>query len=174
MDLNQKCGKNFHLKDFVECGETQQKYSIENIPKEKETLNAIVTICEKILDPVFEKFGPVQLTFGFCSTKLGRKILQKDSPNIAPKIDQHAGYEKNSRNNLICSRQGIAVDFKVSSVNSKQLVAWIIENLDFDRLYYYGVNRPIHISIGPNNAKYVCYKKSGSPPKRKDLSFFKD
>ena len=41
---------------------------------------------------------------------------------------------------------GAAVDFIVEDENMLEVVEWIKDNLVFDRLYFYGVDRPIHIS----------------------------
>jgi hypothetical protein len=34
----------------------------------------------------------------------------------------------------------------------REVAEWIIENLPFDRLYYYGPSRPIHVSFGPQRS----------------------
>ena len=34
---------------------------------------------------------------------------------------------------------------------------WIIANLPFDRLYFYGRDRPIHVSYGPEQSR-VAYR----------------
>ena len=35
----------------------------------------------------------------------------------------------------------------------REVADWIIANLPFDRLYFYGDDRPLHLSIGPQNAR---------------------
>ena len=35
----------------------------------------------------------------------------------------------------------------------REVADWIIENLPFDRLYFYGSDRPIHVSFGPSNQR---------------------
>lgn len=32
---------------------------------------------------------------------------------------------------------------------------WIVTNLPYDRLYYYGKDRSLHVSVGPDNSKMV-------------------
>jgi hypothetical protein len=34
----------------------------------------------------------------------------------------------------------------------REVADWIVENLLFDRLYYYGPTRPIHVSLGPQRS----------------------
>ena len=35
----------------------------------------------------------------------------------------------------------------------EEVARWIIANLPFDRLYYYGPSKPVHISYGPENTR---------------------
>ena len=39
-----------------------------------------------------------------------------------------------------------AVDFLVEDEDMLEVVEWVANNLAFDRMYFYGSNRPIHIS----------------------------
>ena len=47
----------------------------------------------------------------------------------------------------MCRRLGAAADFLVEDEDMREVVNWISENVVFDRLYFYGSNRPIHISF---------------------------
>ncbi|MFU8789527.1 MAG: hypothetical protein ACNA7G_10885 [Methylobacter sp.] len=98
-----------------------------------------------ILDPVIDYFGMIRLSYGFCSHDLGKLI----SKRVAAKLDQHAAHELNSKKNLIYPRLGAAVDFIVDDENMREVADWIAENTPFDRLYFYGEDRPIHVSYGP-------------------------
>ena len=45
----------------------------------------------------------------------------------------------------------------------EECAQWIVENTPFDRLYFYGDDRPVHISFGPNHDRQViCMKPSKS------------
>ena len=48
---------------------------------------------------------------------------------------------------MCASRLGAAVDFLVEDENMREVVDWISKNIRFDRLYFYGADRPIHISF---------------------------
>jgi len=91
----------------------------------------------------------IRLTYGFCSHQLGRLIKKR----VAPKLDQHAAHELNTRKNLICPRLGAAVDFIVEDEDMREVADWIAENTPFDRLYFYGEDRPIHVSYGPEQKR---------------------
>ena len=41
----------------------------------------------------------------------------------------------------------MAVDFFIKDISSLDVARWIVLNCQFDRLYYYGKNRPIHVSL---------------------------
>jgi len=137
--------------DFINCGETQSRAQLNNLPKDSRTIAAIENIATNILDPIVEQFGEIKLTYGLCSNDLLRQIKKRPSPGIAPQLDQHAGYEINSKNNRICKRDGLACDFYALNTDSLTVAKWVVTHLSFDRLYFYGKNRPIHISIAPEN-----------------------
>ena len=143
--LNNKCGKYLTYRDFIECGETQEKLAIPNAPIQKETINALYELSINILDPVIEKFGDIHLTYGLCTHELGKKIKQR----VAPKLDQHASNELNKKGQPICTRLGAAVDFIIPDMNMRVVANWIATRTPFDRLYFYGDDRPIHVSYGP-------------------------
>ena len=143
--LDDYCGQNLTYRQMIECGETQHNTGVENHPKQPDSYAALYDLATQILDPVIDYFGMINLTYGFCSHELGKHIKKR----VAPKLDQHSAHELNSKNNLICSRLGAAVDFIVVDENMREVADWIAENTLFDRLYFYGVDRPIHISYGP-------------------------
>lgn len=148
-DINENCGCYLSYKDLIACGETQAATGIYNHPVQPDSYNALYELAINVLDPVIDYYGMIRLTYGFCSHELGKHIKSR----VAPKLDQHAAHERNSKNNLICSRLGAAVDFIVDDENMREVADWIASNTDFDRLYYYGDDRPIHVSYGPEHKK---------------------
>ena len=140
--LDQSCGLNFKFRQLIECGETQARLQLSNIPLNPETYNALYDLCNLILDPVIDYFGPINLTYCFSSPALSAKI----GGRIAPKLDQHASHEFNRLGKPVCDRLGAAVDFIVSDENMLEVAKWIVSNTPFDRLYFYGVDRPLHVS----------------------------
>ena len=149
MNINDKCSKYFSYFDFIECSDSQKKVQVDNSPKEPKTYEAISYLATTIMDPIFEQFGQPQITYGLCSHNLQKHIKK----SVAPTLDQHAGSEKNSKGNLICSREGFAVDFKIEDVKTHHVARYIVEHLEFDRLYFYGSDRPLHVSAIADTAK---------------------
>ena len=47
----------------------------------------------------------------------------------------------------------MAVDFIVRGTSSLVIAKWIISNLIFDRLYFYGEDKPLHISTNNHQPK---------------------
>ena len=137
---------NFTAADLCCAGETWQRTRIRNVPEQAESWEALAGLCETILEPVTAYFGRPEITYGFASPGLLRLI----PAHIAPALDQHVSCELNRRGNLICSRLGAAADFRIATVPSTHLAIWIAEQLPFDRLYFYGTDRPIHVSVGPD------------------------
>lgn len=150
-DIDDPCGRFLKFRQLIECGETQSKTGLANLPIQSESYNALTELVEHILDPVIDYFGMIRLTYGFCSPGLAKKIPGR----IDPKLDQHAAHERNRLGDPICSRLGAAVDFIVEDENMLEVAQWVIANTPFDRLYFYGEDRPIHVSYGPNQDRAI-------------------
>jgi DNA phosphorothioation-associated putative methyltransferase len=149
--LDEACGANFTYRDFIECGQTQKRLDISNVPLNPKTYNALSKLALEVLDPVVDYFGSIKLTYGFSSSELAKKI----DANIAPKLDQHSGHECNKLGHPICERLGVACDFIVEDESMLEVARWLASNTNFDRLYFYGDDRPIHVSAGPENSKQI-------------------
>jgi hypothetical protein len=140
--LDDACGKHFIYRDFIECGDAWTNNPVDNVPRQPETYASLTRLATEVLDPVIERFGDIELTYGFSGAELLKHVKQ----GIAPKIDQHAAQELSSRGSTICTRGGAACDFFSTQLDSLRLAQWIVSNTNFDRLYYYGPRRPIHVS----------------------------
>jgi len=149
--LDEPCGAYHAYRDFIECGETQAKLGISNLPMLPETYNALSDLALHVVNPVMDYFGGIELTYGFCSRELSKHIKYR----VDPSRDQHASHEVNTRGNLICKRLGAACDFIVHDESMLEVAQWIVENTPFDRLYFYGDDKPLHVSYGPENNRAV-------------------
>jgi len=150
-ELDQLCGLNFTYRNFIQCGATQSSLGIANLPLNPETYNAYNGLARSVIDPLIEYFGGIRLTYGFCSATLASKITGR----IAPKLDQHAGHELNRLGKPICERLGAAVDFIVDDEDMAEVAQWIVDNTDFDRIYLYGRNKPLHVSYSQTPVRQV-------------------
>jgi hypothetical protein len=142
-NLDAPCGRYLTYRHLIECGETQQRTRLPNLPNNPDTYTALYELASNVLDPIIEYFGSIKLTYGFCSSDLSRAI----SGGIAPSLDQHAAHERNRKGRYVCQRLGAAADFIVDDENMREVVDWISKNVRFDRVYFYGTNRPIHVSF---------------------------
>lgn len=134
---------------------------IDNTPQQEESLAALRQLETSVLAPIEHQFGFVSISYGFTSFRL-KNYLQRHHPGqMAPSIDQHAASERNEKGNLICKRQGAACDFQVEGYENMmdEVAKFIITQLPFDRLYFYGKDRPIHVSVGPENSRFVQIMK---------------
>lgn len=163
LDLGDACSRHFAWRDLLHCGETWQRLTADraggfvNLPKQLETWHGLRELSRQLLDPLVDRFGPLQLTYGFAGPDLTRHIRSR----IAPKLDQHAGSERDRLGQLRCPRQGQAVDLLVPGVATDLVMAWIRAELPFDRLYFYGVDRPLHLSWGPDHKRQVVLMNMG-------------
>ena len=152
------CSENFNFEDFISCSETFQNVSLKNVPYRKVTYEFIRQLANDILEPCLSEFGNLKLTYGFCGKDLSRAI-KKGNGGIPPPLDQHAGMELNASGDLICRRGGMAADFHCLPVSSLQVAKFVVGNLPFDRLYFYGKNRPIHVSVNADSSSQIVMMK---------------
>jgi DNA phosphorothioation-associated putative methyltransferase len=156
-NIDEPCGKFLKYRDLIECGETQAKTGLPNLPKEPDSYTALLELVINILDPVIEYFGMIKLSFGFCSPALAKQIPGR----IAPELDQHAAHEKKNNGKFVCERLGAACDFFIEDENMREVANWMFENTICDRIYFYGANRPIHISYATNPKRQLIEMKPG-------------
>lgn len=140
----------------MECGNTwnerqQGGQPIDNVPRHRDTLDALRVLCEAVIDPLAEALGAPVLTYGFASPRLTAKIRA----GIAPRLDQHVACERGDDGAYLCARRGAAVDLAVPGVGGMDLARWLASNTPFDRIYFYGNDRPVHVSYGPDETRAV-------------------
>jgi DNA phosphorothioation-associated putative methyltransferase len=149
--LDEPCGSHLKYRDLVECGETWEKTKVDNVPTSPDSYTALCDLARYILDPIIDYFGAIRLTYGFAGPSLTRLIPAK----IAPALDQHVSHELNAAGRPICPRGGAAVDFLVEYEDMRGVADWVAANTPFDRLYFYGHDRPIHVSYGAEHKREV-------------------
>jgi hypothetical protein len=149
--LDDPCGAHLTYRSLIACGDTALGTGLANLPRSLDSYRALRGLAENVLDPIIDWFGSIELTYGFCSPELARLIPGR----IAPALDQHAAHELNRLGKPVCSRLGAAVDFLVRDEDMCEVAKWVATNVPFDRLYVYGRDRPIHVSVGPENKREV-------------------
>ena len=164
-DLDDPCGEYLSYRDLIHCGETQSATGMDNLPTRPETYAALSDLVREVLDPVMDYFGGIELTYGFCSPELAREIA-KTVKRIDPKLDQHAGHERHKNGRIVCERLGAAADFIIPDESMREVAQWIVANTAFDRLYFYGDDRPVHVSVGPDNKREVVIMRESADGRR--------
>lgn len=76
------------------------------------------------------------------------------SGRIAPEPDQHAAPPLTRYDKPICHRFGAACDVIVIDEDMEAVALWIAGNTPFDRLYFDGKDRRLHVSF-----ENVCFKR---------------
>jgi DNA phosphorothioation-associated putative methyltransferase len=156
-DIDATCGRYLTYRQLIECGETQARTGLPNLPKEADSYTALLELARNVLDPLIEYFGMVRLTYGFCSQELAKQIPGR----IAPELDQHAAHEKKRNGKYVCERLGAACDLIVEDEDMEEVTRWIYKNTTFDRLYFYGHQRSVHVSYAVPSARQVTRFKQG-------------
>jgi hypothetical protein len=142
---------NFPAAELLQAGETWWRTRVPNVPVQPATWASLRELCNEILEPARIRFGHPIITYGFASEALARLVPGR----IYPSLDQHAGHELKQNGEPVCRRLGQAVDFYVQGVSSAELGYWIATRLRFARLYFYGEERPIHVSVGPQTSRSI-------------------
>jgi len=131
--------------------------NLDNTPKEIESIESTVMMIETVLLPISKRLGNVTITYGFVSSELNKYIQKNSSSGTYPSIDQHAASELNNANNHICKRHGLACDFIVNGYEERmnEVMLFIVKNLSFDKVYFYGNHRPLHVSVGSESERHL-------------------
>jgi len=128
-----RLSKNFTLTEFTRS-QMAIRNGIDNTPSGVEIQN-MVKLCENVLQPVRDHFGPVAISSGFRSVTLNSLI--GGSPN-----SDHT--------------RGMAADFEVPGVSNMEVAEWIAKNLKFAQLilefYQEGIDDSgwLHVSYNEN------------------------
>jgi hypothetical protein len=144
-------------KQLIDWYQQRHPISLDNLPKEDESIDSLIKVIEEVLIPVSNKFGAITVTYGFVSAELNKFIQKNSSSGTYPSIDQHSASEFNKANNQICKRHGIACDFIVQGYEKEmnKVMPFIVNDLDFDKIYYYGKDRPLHVSVGNESEHHL-------------------
>jgi putative chitinase len=129
-----KLTEHFNLSEMT-VSPTAKRLGLSNNPT-PEHIENMRYCCEKILEPVRAKFGPVTI----------------NSSYRAPAVNKAVGGSKTSQH-----VNGQAIDFEVKGVDNKTVADWVADNLEFDQviLEFY--------SAGDKNSGWVhaSIKKAG-------------
>jgi len=102
---------NFTLEEACKS-QTAERLGLNNSP-DSDALEAMQTLCEKVLEPIRAKFGPVVV----------------NSMYRAPEVNKAVGSSPGSQH-----VKGQAADIEVPGLPNDTLAAWIRDNLKFDQL----------------------------------------
>ena len=102
---------NFTLEEMVKS-QTAERRGISNVP-ELHHIEAMEALCENILQPIRDEFGPFIVSSGFRGAELCLAIGSTIN-------SQHA--------------KGEAADFEVAGIDNADLAVWIRDSLPFDQL----------------------------------------
>jgi len=135
--------EHFKLEEMT-VSPTAKKLGLSNTPT-AEHIENMRYCCEKILEPVRAKFGPVTI----------------NSSYRAPAVNKAVGGSKTSQH-----VNGQAIDFEVKGVDNKTVADWVADNLEFDQviLEFY--------AAGDKNSGWVhaSIKKEGGNRKQRMIA----
>jgi hypothetical protein len=142
-----RVGKYFVLSDFL-YSRTAIVEGIPNVPLgfDGPEVAGIRGLCAHILDPVVEQFGPVSITFGYCSAALWRRMYGANA-NLS---DLHTFKPKQGG-------IGGAVDIVIHHhEDARPVMRWIKENCIYDRLIAYPGSRILCVAWCETKPRRHC------------------
>ena len=141
-----RLSQNFTLDELCKS-QTAERKGILNLPNTDE-IEALELLCENILQPIRDKFGPFMVSSGFRSPELCVAIGSKIT-------SQH------------CCTDGkcAAADFEIAGIDNFALSEWIRDNLNFDQLilecYQGGNSGWVHCSYAEDGRREtLTYSKA--------------
>lgn len=130
-----KLSAHFDLAEFTRS-ESAKRHGVSNQPTEEHLAN-IKILCEKVLEPIRMKFGPINISSGYRSKVLNHYIGGSLS-------SQH------------CEGKAADIDMDgMSGKNNTQIFNYIKDNLEFDQLIWeFGDNnKPDWVHVSYNAGK---------------------
>jgi hypothetical protein len=141
--------------DLLNWHKQKHQSTISNVPQSTESKIALEKLIVDILLPLDSKFKRPTITYGFTSYELKKYITRRSPKGTSAELDQHSAFELNDKGTMICSRGGAACDYYINGYSMTTVVKYIVNNLPFDRLYFYGDTRPIHVSINSEPMRHL-------------------
>jgi zinc D-Ala-D-Ala carboxypeptidase len=127
--------QHFTLEELTKS-QTGERLGMDNVP-DAAALDNLMLLCEQVLEPLREHYGPIHINSGYRSSELNKAIGGVGA-------SQHC--------------LGQAADIEVPGVANGDLAAWIAANLDFDQVILECYRRG-----QPNSGwVHVSYKDSGN------------
>jgi hypothetical protein len=130
-----KVSKHFALAEFTRS-ESAKRHGVSNEPT-PEHLENLKVLCEKVLEPIRVKFGPINISSGYRSKALNHYI----------------GGALNSQH---CEAKAADIDMDgMGSVSNTEIFNYIKDSLDFDQMIWeFGDNnKPDWVHVSYNGAK---------------------
>jgi zinc D-Ala-D-Ala carboxypeptidase len=125
----------FSLAEFTRS-ESAKRHGVSNEPT-PEHLQNLITLCEKVLEPIRAKFGPINISSGYRSKALNH-------------------YIGGSLNSQHCEAKAADIDMDgMVGASNTEIFNYIKDSLDFDQLIYeFGDNnKPDWVHVSYNGAK---------------------
>jgi hypothetical protein len=130
-----KVSEHFALAEFTRS-ESAKRHGVSNEPT-PEHLENLKVLCEKVLEPIRVKFGPINISSGYRSKALNH-------------------YIGGSLNSQHCEAKAADIDMDgMGSVSNTEIFNYIKDSLDFDQMIWeFGdKNKPDWVHVSYNGAK---------------------
>ena len=145
-----KLSQNFQMRQFL-YSEIGVAYGIPNIPDDPDLAIAAGTqLCENVLEPLVDEFGPIIVRSGFRSAKLNafgnqqRLKCAKNESNYAYHIWDH----RDTNGHMGAAACIVVPAFNEGKTNHdtwQELAWWIDNNLPYHRLTFFSNNHAFNI-----------------------------
>jgi zinc D-Ala-D-Ala carboxypeptidase len=130
-----KVSAHFALAEFTRS-ESAKRHGVSNEPT-PEHLQNLITLCEKVLEPIRAKYGPINISSGYRSKALNH-------------------YIGGSLNSQHCEAKAADIDMDgMGGASNTEIFNYIKDSLDFDQLIWeFGTNEnPDWVHVSYNQGK---------------------
>lgn len=144
--LRTPVSKNFILRDFM-FSAFGSVMGIHNLPENPDmVLASAKALCERVCEPILERWGEFSITYGYSS----RKLMQAEWPNLGPKQSSPHNWDRGTFGKQIYARIDILpVCVENGTVTKEEFAEWMMMVLDIDLLMQWDKSNVLCVTISP-------------------------
>lgn len=138
---------NHILRDFMFSTQSEI-LGLPNRPSDdvQQVIQSGKSLCEKIMEPLRDQFGPLSITFGYQS----RELIEAGAPKMSPKSSSPHQWDRGTFGDEIYARVDVLIyKLETGQVTKAQVGRWMMYNLDVDLLMMWQKSNVLCITISP-------------------------
>lgn len=144
---------NFTYEELV-ASSTAEAWGVDNTPTDDAVWENLAYLAQTCLQPIRDKFGPVEVSSGYRSDRLNKLVGGSSSSH---------------------HRTGCAADILVRGADLKDVFAWVVDNLPFTELIAENIGAAmwVHVAVvkGREQERATKYMQAGGSVRKASASY---